>query len=240
MRQNHPDYAGMVENVDWNVGRLLTLLKEMKIDKNTIVIFSSDHGGLSNDGSRKRDLATTNNPLRAGKGHLYEGGLRVPLIIHWNKKIKPGVDTKNIILGMDLFPTLTELVLGKKIEGVDGKSYCGVLSKKEDWSNRTVYWHEEKARPQSTGDTKCSAIRSGDYKLMHFYADNIVELYNVRKDISEETNLAKSEPELTKSLLSQLNDWKKTYLVPEKMNMKRNARQNPRSGSSGNPQNGKD
>ena len=224
MRQDHPDYAGMVENVDYNVGRLLDLLRELKIDDNTIVVFSSDHGGLSNDGTRKRELATTNFPLRAGKGHLYEGGIRVPLILHWNKKIKPCADPDNIILGMDVFPTLLEMATGKKVSGIDGRSYVPVLKGKENWRNRTVFWHEDKARPNSTGDTKCSVIRSGDYKLLQFYKEDRIELYNVKTDVSEADNLAQTDPERAKTMLKELKDWKKSYLIPEKMDMKKNAR----------------
>ena len=226
MRQDDPDYAGMVENVDENVGRLLQTLKDMGIDDNTIIVFSSDHGGLSNDGNkRERHLATTNIPLKAGKGHLYEGGIRVPLILHWKKKIKPNVDSKNIILGMDLMPTLVEMATGIQMEGVDGKSYIPVMNGKENWSDRTVFWHSKKARPHSTGDSKCSVIRTGDYKLMHFFKDGRTELYNVRTDISETKNLAEVEPERVQKMLKELKAWKKEYLVPEKMNMKRLAKQ---------------
>ena len=225
MRQDDPDYAGMVENIDENVGRLLAALKEMGVDKNTIIIFSSDHGGLSNDGNkRERHLATSNLPLKAGKGHLYEGGIRVPLIMHWQKEIKPQVDSENIILGMDLLPTVLDLALCKKVKGIDGKSYAPVMKGKKSWKDRTVFWHSRKARPHSTGDSKCSVIRSGDYKLMHFFKEDRLELYNLKKDISEENNLAEAEPEKAKQMLAELNAWKKTYLVPEKMNMKKQAR----------------
>jgi arylsulfatase A-like enzyme len=230
MRQDNPEYAGMVENVDENVGRLLALLKELSIDDNTIIVFSSDHGGLSNDGERKRLLATSNNPLRAGKGHLYEGGIRIPFIMHWKGKIKPGVDNTNIVLGMDVFPTLLDMAIGKKVEKIDGKSFYPAITGKEKWDNRTVFWHEEKARPHSTGDTKCSVIRSGDYKLLHFYAEGRIELYNIKNDISETTNLAEKEPELTQKLLAQLNDWKARYLVPEKMHMLKKTKKNSAPG----------
>lgn len=225
MRQDDPDYAGMVENVDENVGRLLQTLKELNIDDNTIIVLSSDHGGLSNDGNkRQRHLATTNYPLKAGKGHLYEGGIRVPLILHWKKKIRPQVDDKNIIVGMDLMPTLVELATGKKMEGVDGKSYSSVLNGKENWENRTVFWHSRKARPHSTGDSKCSVIRKGDFKLLHFFKEDRVELYNLKEDISEENNLAESESTRTQKMLAELKTWKTAYLTPEKMNMKKRAK----------------
>ncbi len=224
MRQDDPDYAGMVENVDWNVGRLIGLLDELDLDERTIIVFSSDHGGLSNDGERIRHLATTNIPLRAGKGHLYEGGIRVPLLIHLPWRNSPGVDSQNIILGMDLFPTLLEMTTGRQVQGIDARSYVPVLEGKDHWENRTVFWHEEKARPHSTGDSKCSVIRKGPYKLMHFYAQDRIELYNTEKDVSETENLALKEPERANAMLRELNNWKKAYLVPEKMDMKKNAR----------------
>ncbi|GJM33950.1 MAG: sulfatase [Saprospiraceae bacterium] len=225
MRQDDADYAGMVENVDENVGRLLAALQSLDLSDNTIIVLSSDHGGLSNDGERLRHLATTNAPLRAGKGHLYEGGIRVPLILHWEGKIAPGVDEKNIILGMDVFPTLLDLAIAKKVEGIDGKSYLPVMNGKESWENRTVYWHSQKARPHSTGDSKCSVVRSGDYKLLHFFKDDRIELYNLKEDISEEKNLAQEEPERVKKMLTELKTWKKQYLIPEKMDMKKMAKQ---------------
>lgn len=222
MRQDDADYAGMVENVDENVGRLLKLLRDMGIDDNTIIVFSSDHGGLSNDGNkRERQLATTNLPLKAGKGHLYEGGIRVPLIFRFPGKIKPNVDSKNIILGMDVLPTVIDLATGTKAANIDGKSYVPVMQGKDNWSERTVFWNSRKARPHSTGDSQCSVIRKGDYKLMHFYEDGRVELYNTTKDISEADNLADKKPDLVKSMMLELEAWKAEYLVPEKMDMKR-------------------
>ena len=128
MRQDDPAYAGMVENVDENVGKLLKTLEKLGIDKNTIVVFSSDHGGLSNDGFKvKRHLATTNSPLRAGKGWLYEGGIRVPLFVKWDRELKPHIEQESIVLGMDVFPTLLELALNKKIKDIDGKSYASSI-----------------------------------------------------------------------------------------------------------------
>ncbi len=225
MRQDDADYAGMVENVDENVGRLLQTLRDLGIDDNTIIVFSSDHGGLSNDGnSRQRHLATTNFPLKAGKGHLYEGGIRVPLILRYPGKIKPSVDEENIILGMDVLPTVIDLATGAKAEKIDGESYVPVMQGKADWSDRTVFWHSRKARPHSTGDSKCSVIRKGDYKLMHFYEDDRVELYNTQKDVSETENLAEKKPDLVAEMMKELTAWKEAYLVPEKMDMKRNAK----------------
>lgn len=222
MRQNDAAYAGMVENVDENVARLLKTLKDLKIDKNTIIVFSSDHGGLSNDGNKgERHLATTNFPLKAGKGHLYEGGIRVPLFIKWTNEFTPKVDNASIIIGMDIFPTLVDLALNKKVEDVDGKSYANVLKGKESWKDRTIFWVSKKARPHSTGDSKAFAMRSGDFKLLQFIDTNKIELYNLKEDISEENDISSSNPTKTKEMLALLKNWKSEYLVPEKMKIQK-------------------
>ena len=226
MRQDNADYAGMVENVDWNVGRLLSLLRELKMDKNTLIILSSDHGGLSNRGPGNRELATTNYPLRAGKGHLYEGGIRVPLLLHWKDKIVPGTDSTSIILGMDIFPTVLELTTGKQLPGIDGKSYKAVMAGQDSWDKRTVFWHKAKARPNSTGDTNSSVIRAGNLKLLHFYEEDRIELYDLSIDKSEEHNLAEDRADQAAVLLEELHIWKKSYLIPEKVNVKQMAKKN--------------
>lgn len=220
MRQDHPGYAGMVENVDENVQRLLTTLEDLGIDKNTIIVFSSDHGALSNDGHRgHRELASTNLPFRAGKGWMYEGGVRVPLFVKWTDQLKPRKDEKSIVMGMDVFPTLLDLAVKKQVTGFDGKSYAEVLKGNDSWENRTIYFHKRKARPHSTGDYNSSAIRSGDFKLIHFYEKDIIELFNVKEDIGEENDLSTKMPEKTAELMKQLGKWKTEYLVKEKMNI---------------------
>ena len=222
MRQDDAAYAGMVENVDENVGRLLQLLKDMKIDKNTIIVFSSDHGGLSNDGHKgPRHLATTNFPLKAGKGWLYEGGIRVPLFVKWANQLKPRVDDESIVLGMDVFPTLLELATNKTVKGLDGKSYASVLKGKDNWKNRTVFWISRNARPHSTGDSKMAVVRSGDYKLIEYLETKELELYNLKEDISEEDNLLEKEPAKKDQMYMLLRDWKKAYLIPSKTKIRK-------------------
>jgi len=220
MRQDNPAYAGMVENVDENVARLLKVLKEKGIADNTIIVFSSDHGGLSNRGVNKhRELATTNFPLRAGKGHIYEGGIRVPLFVKWGKHFKPHVDKKSIILGMDILPTLLDLATGKQVTSVDGKSYKNVLNNQETWEDRTVFWSKRKERPNRTGDIKAYVVRSGDYKLIDFFGEGRIELYNLKNDPGENNNLAGKMPEKKQELLNLLKQWKQDYMVPEKLNV---------------------
>lgn len=222
MRQDDAAYAGMVENVDENVGKLLQTLKDLGIDKNTIIVFSSDHGGLSNDGNkRERHLATTNFPLKAGKGWLYEGGIRVPLFVKWADQLKPRVDDESIILGMDVFPTLLELATNKTVKGLDGKSYASVLKGKDNWKNRTVFWISRNARPHSTGDSKMAVVRSGDYKLIEYLETKELELYNLKEDISEEDNLLEKEPAKKEQMYMLLRDWKKAYLIPSKTKIRK-------------------
>ena len=210
MRQDHPAYAAMVETTDENIGRLLNLLEELNIDDNTIVVFSSDHGGLSNDGYNKRNLATSNFPLRAGKGWMYEGGVRVPFLIKWPNHLKPRKDENSIVMLMDLFPTLLDIINDEKIES-DGKSMLPVLNQDEVWNDRTVYWHQSKARPRSTGETNSSVVRSGDWKLHHFYDDDKIELYNLKQDSREQNNVAEKNPEKVSELLGLLNSWKNSF-----------------------------
>lgn len=221
MRQDDADYAGMVENLDYNVGRILDMLDKMGIADNTIVVFSSDHGGLSNDGNkRQRHLATTNLPLKAGKGHLYEGGIRVPLFIRWPEQLKPRVDSKSIVVGMDIMPTLLDLAIDKELADVDGVSFEKVLAKNDCWDERAVFWHSNKARPHSTGDIPCTAMRSGKWKLLHFFEADYYELYDLSKDISEENNLIEKEAKVVEKLKAELDTWKKENLVPSKLNRK--------------------
>jgi len=210
MRQNHPKYAAMVETMDENVGKLLQLLKDLNIDDNTIIVFSSDHGGLSNDGTKKRDLATSNFPLRAGKGWLYEGGIKIPLFIKWNKNFTPKTETKSLVTLMDVFPTLLDITSKKSLH-TDGKSFLPVLKNKEHWEDRTVFWHSSKARPKNTGDTKSSVIRKGNYKLINWYKEGRTELYDIVNDPSEQNDISKQKPQLTKQLLEELNNWKSNF-----------------------------
>ncbi len=210
MRQNHPKYAAMVETMDENIGKLLKLLKDLNIDDSTIVIFSSDHGGLSNDGTKQRDLATSNYPLRAGKGWLYDGGIKVPLMVKWNNRFQPKKDDKSLVMLMDVFPTILDITANKSLN-TNGKSFLPLLENKEKWNDRTVFWHSSKARPVSTGDTKSSAIRKGDYKLINWYKEGRTELYNMAIDPSEINNLSEEKPEFTKKLLKELNEWKSEF-----------------------------
>lgn len=227
MWQNDATYAGLVENTDENIGRLIQALKDNGLYENTIIVLTSDHGGLSTRGKNNRIIPTSNAPLRAGKGWIYDGGIKVPLLVK-TPNGKTGTDNESIILGMDVFPTITDLALNKKVENVDGKSFRAVLEKKEKWNDRTVYWNSYKARPSQTGDSKTSAIRVGDFKLLHFVETNKVELYNVKEDISEKNDLSAKMPKKAEELLAQLNKWKAERKLEMKANHKSDGEVSPK------------
>ena len=167
LRQDNPIYAAMIENLDDNFGRIIKTLKEYNLYKNTIIVFTSDHGGLSNRGNQ-RPLATSNLPLRAGKGHNYEGGIKVPLFFVWEDKILEGW-SNTVVTGTDQFRTLLELINedtheDKHIDGVSFKK--SLIGDNQDNSQRPIFWHSPRPRPKNTGDLANTTIRLGDYKLM--------------------------------------------------------------------------
>ncbi|WP_228852989.1 sulfatase-like hydrolase/transferase [Aegicerativicinus sediminis] len=219
MKQNYAPYAALVENVDENIGKLIETLKAEGIYNKTLIVLTSDHGGLSTRGPNNRLIPTSNAPLRAGKGWIYEGGTKVPLIFKLPNGTS-GVDTESIVMGMDVFPTIIDLALNKKINGIDGISVKGSILGKEIQEERTVFWNSYKARPQQTGDDKTSAIRIGDYKLLQFVESGKVELYNVAEDISEQKDLSQIFPEKAEAMVATLEKFKKDKKVKMKANHK--------------------
>lgn len=210
MRQDNAAYAGMVYAMDKSLGRILKALKDLKVDENTIIVFFSDNGGLSNTGTEERLLATSNYPLRAGKGHLYEGGIRVPMIVKLPKQ-KNGKVSDAVVTGADFYPTLLELsnINLYPEQHQDGGSFAWVLhNKKNPNPERPVFWHNGVARPLRTGDYYNTAVIRGKYKLIDFYRQNRVELYDLSKDMKEENNLAVKLPDLTKELHNLVKKWR--------------------------------
>jgi len=210
--QNNPVYAAMIQSLDESVGRVLTTLEELDLSDNTIVVFTSDHGGLSNKGYNYRPLATSNLPLRAGKGHCYEGGLRIPFIIRWPGITEAGSESYYPVIGVDFYPTLVEAA-GIKMKyqtEIDGKSFVpaikGII---EENKNRTMFWHSPLARPYSTGDINVTVVRQGDYKLLDFYDARKKELYYIPEDIGEHHNLINEEPEIAERLYKKIINWRK-------------------------------
>lgn len=209
--QDNATYAAMIQSVDNGVGRLLGQLDKLGLADNTIVILASDHGGLSARGGQ-REVATSNRPLRAGKGHLYEGGLRIPLMIRWPGKTRPGTEIATPVSTLDLFPTVASMAgLGlPEKAGRDGVDLVPLLSDGTAPARDTFFWHNPAPRPASTGDWFSSAIRKGDLKLLEFPTEKRVELYDLAADPGEATDLAASRPGDRDRLLAELNAWRQS------------------------------
>lgn len=221
----NPTYAAMIASVDESVGRVLATLDELKLAENTLVIYTSDNGGVGGyerEGLNKRGGDTTDNaPLRGGKGMLYEGGIRVPYLFRWSGKIAPGSKTSAPIASIDLYPTLLELAGAKPPADypLDGVSYVPVLtsSGKATLPRTDLFWHFPGYLGQGMGNwrtTPVGAIRSGDWKLHEFFEDGRLELYNLREDLGEKQNLAATQPEKAKELHRRLVAWRAAIKAP--------------------------
>ena len=209
-RQDDPAYAAMVENLDTNVGRVMKQLESLGLSENTIVVFTSDNGGLS---TLKRIGPTSVRPLRAGKGWTYEGGIRIPTIIHWPGQLKPAVCAE-LAITMDLYPTLLELTGNEMLpaQHLDGHSLVSALRGQatEKLNNRFLAWTYP--HRHGSGHTPSNAIREGDWKLVQLTDeatpdDQRLELYNLANDIGEKHNLADLHPDRVELLQTKLTEW---------------------------------
>jgi len=200
--QEHPVYAGMVEAMDRAVGVVLQKLDTLGLGENTVVFFTSDNGGLSTS----EGWPTSNLPLRAGKGWIYEGGIRVPLIVRWKGVIPPGSVCNVPVCSVDFWPTIAELI-GASTEGVrvDGQSLVPLFRGGNFPADRPLFWHYPHYGNQ--GGAPSSAVRKGPWKLIHWYEDDSWELFNVTQDIGEQENLASQHPEKVAELRKLLEDW---------------------------------
>ncbi|MFL2436510.1 MAG: sulfatase [Verrucomicrobiales bacterium] len=204
-------YAAMIEAMDIAIGKVLKSLDDLNIAEETLVIFTSDNGPFGGVGDA--------SPLRADKGHLYEGGIRVPLIVRWPGKVEAGVVEKTPVILTDFHPTIlaaTGLDLNSTIPN-DGDNLIPLLEGKKEFKNRALYWHYPNFafhRDNRLG----SAIREGDHKLLHFYDTDSIELYNLKKDISEKNDLSEKMPQLAQKLKGKLSSWLKESgaLMPTK------------------------
>lgn len=204
-RQSHPAYAAMLESVDESVGRLVKALEDLKLSDNTIVIFTSDNGGLAT--LEGMPFAPTNNaPYREGKGYLYEGGIRDPLIVKWPAAVKPGSTVGQLACSIDFFPTLADACGARADDRRDGVSLLPAL-KGGRLADRALYWHYPHYANQ--GSKPGGAVREGDYKLIEFYEDGRRELFDVRKDPSESRNLIAEKPAVANALAAKLDAWRK-------------------------------
>jgi arylsulfatase A-like enzyme len=217
-KQDNVEFAGMVESVDQSMGTLIAKLKEHGLEDNTIVIFMSDNGGMSvMNGTphfkTTRDkvdsrASSSNLPLRGAKGWLYEGGIRVPMIVKWPHHGKVGTVCDEPIISTDFFPTILEMIgAADQIHDIDGKSITSLVQG-EDMDRGPIYWHfphYSNHGMQSPG----GAIRDGDYKLLEYFENGTVQLFNLKDDIGEQTDLSKMEVEKTQELTAKLHQWRK-------------------------------
>jgi len=198
MRHLNPTYAAMVESLDDSVGRILAELDRLKLAERTIVVFTSDNGGYINP--YKGETVTNNAPFRSGKGSLYEGGIRVPLIVRWPGVTRPDTLSDELAVSTDLFATL----LGDN-SSTDGMSLAPLLNRTATrLSREALCFHYPHYYPTTT---PVSAVRTREWKLLHYYEDNHDELYNLSQDPSETRDLARSEPARTADLRHRLDAW---------------------------------
>ena len=212
--QNNPTYAAMIESMDQSVGTVCDKLNELGLRDNTVVLFFSDNGGYAN--------ATSMAPLRGSKGMLYEGGIRVPMIVRWPGKIKAASVCDVPVIGIDFYPTFLEMAGAPKPSGhlLDGESLTRLLTQSGNLKRKAIFWHfpaylepyNEKQQPWRT--TPAGAVRQGDWKLIEFFEDGKIELYNLRDDIGEKNDLAKTKPEKAKELHMLLIEWRRRVGAP--------------------------
>ncbi|WP_042370992.1 sulfatase [Bacteroides neonati] len=206
VHHTNPVYAAMVENLDWNVGRLCHALDSLGLSENTLFVFYSDNGGS--------EPVTDNFSLRGGKGMPYEGGIKVPLILKYPGKIKPGTVVDDLVTGVDFYPTLLTLAGGIPAAGLDGENIFN-QSYSETSKQRALYWHFPAYLEGYQGmdgafrATPHSIIRLGDWKLIYYYEDQSMELFCLKEDPMEKNNQAVSQPEKAKELYDKLSRWLK-------------------------------
>lgn len=204
LRHQNSGYAAMVESVDLSIGRIRAALADLKLDQKTILIVTSDNGG--------RIPTTSNKPLRAGKGSAYEGGVRVPLIVDWPGVTKPGSACDEPVMTIDYYPTIAEMA-GLELDAdhrPDGVSIVPLLKQTGTLARDSLYWHyPHHQHYQLEGAMPYSAIRKGDWRLIEFFDDDRVELYNLKDDPGEKNDLATTMPGKANELRSQLAAWRK-------------------------------
>ncbi len=203
---NHPVYAAMVEDLDTSIGRILAKLEELKLSDNTAVVFTSDNGGLRMIYTGVGEVVSTNAPLRDEKGTLYEGGIRVPMIVRWPGVVRPGSVCHEPTTTADLLPTFCRMASAELPEQpIDGSSLIPLLRDPTAVLGReAIYFHY----PHYHHSRPASAIRAGDWKLIEFLEHGSLELYNLKHDIGEAENLAAAKPQLAGQLQRQLAAWR--------------------------------
>ncbi len=222
--QTNAKYAAMIDSVDQGIGKLMSTIKELGIEENTLIILYSDNGGLGK--------VTDNTPLRGSKGMVYEGGIRVPLSMRWPGVIPKGAICDTPVIGIDLFPTLSNLAGGKAKtqHPLDGEDIFPLMQQKGALERDAIFWHfpaylQGTYRGAHNGDKffrtrPAGAIRSGDWKLIEYFEDDSVELFNLRTDLGEKNDLSKSNLKKRDELYGKLKRWQKetNAPIPTKLN----------------------
>lgn len=219
----NPKYAAMIETMDSGIGRILDTLDELELAKNTVVIFSSDNGGVGGyaaAGVKGAGEITSQAPLRGGKGMLYEGGVRVPLIVRWPEHIQPGSESGEPFISVDFYPTLTEIVGAETPDLLDGVSIAPVLTDPSATLNRdAIYWHfpgylQASSKLGTWRTTPGGGILCGNWKLLEFFEDGRLELYNLIDDIAQKHDLAASNTAKRDELHKKLISWREAVDAP--------------------------
>ncbi len=214
---NRPDYAGMIKSLDENIGKILDTIEELNLSEKTLIIFTSDNGGIR---------AISNQfPLRAGKGSYYEGGIKVPLIFSWKGKIKEESESYERVSNIDFFPTIKKIIGHENknlhLDGLD----LNPIFKGKTFENRTLFYHFpiylqaynvhlDNGTDPLFRTRPGSVIIKDNWKLHHYFEDGKIELYNIEEDISESTDLSKTNLEKTKELYHDLNKWREVNNAP--------------------------
>ena len=217
-KQDNVEFAGMLEATDESLARIRAKLKKLGLEENTIIVFTGDNGGMSASNqyrgihhqrkSLDAQFASSNLPLRGAKGWNYEGGIRVPLVVHWPGKTQANTTSQAVVTGTDFYPTLLEM-LGLPVlpdQHKDGRSFVPAL-KAEDYDRGPIYWHFPHYSNHGYQSPN-GAIRSGRYKLIEYYENGTVQLFDLEDDIGERKDLAKSKPEIARKLKKMLHDWR--------------------------------
>ena len=228
LQHKNATYAAMIEAMDTNVGRLVDTLEELKLTDNTLIVFTSDNGGLF--------TVSEQFPLKYGKGAYYEGGTRVPLIVRWDGEIKANSVSDVPVINLDFYPTLLEISNAsyKKGQIPDGVSLTPILFDLGTIKDRALYWHfpiyleaqngynEFTGRDPYFRTRPGSTMRYGKWKLHQYFEDGAVELYNLDTDLTEQNNLAEINPKKTSELLIMLDAWRSNTnaAIPDQLNPK--------------------
>ena len=219
---NREDYAGMIQSLDENIGKILEKIDKLNLSKNTLIIFTSDNGGIK--------AISNQYPLRAGKGSYYEGGIKVPMIFSWPEKIQAGSTSNERVSNIDFYPTIKKIIGYNKTIDLDGEDLTPIfnskaLKKRELYFHFPIYLEPYNVHLDSGSDPLFrtrpgSVIIKDNWKLHHYYEDNNFELYNLENDISESKNLININKEKKAELLKDLNNWrsKNNAPIPNKLN----------------------